>query len=196
MQRWARPNARCDDSRQRWKLEPGRVGRPVENFLAAIRSEVPVPQAPPIYALRVAQVTEAACKSAQSGQAERVGEPRLVLHGHAGRTGVHRQCLRPSRLPGRRARSRILRESRLPPRRSEPQNGYKSACESGFDARANRDSPGIARVVGYSGRNASIVECAGWLVTGDAGERRPHTGDTRHLAGAGPDRAAVPRCAK
>jgi hypothetical protein len=46
--------------------------RPVGNFLAAIRGGVPAPQAPPIYGLRVAQVTEAAYKSAQSGQAERV----------------------------------------------------------------------------------------------------------------------------
>jgi predicted dehydrogenase len=51
----------------------GRDVRPVENFLAAIRGDVPAPQAPPIYGLRVAQVTEAAYKSARSGQAERVG---------------------------------------------------------------------------------------------------------------------------
>jgi predicted dehydrogenase len=51
----------------------GRNVRPIENFIAAIKGEVPAPQAPPIYGLRVAQVTEAAYKSAKSGQAERVG---------------------------------------------------------------------------------------------------------------------------
>jgi predicted dehydrogenase len=51
----------------------GRDVRPVEDFIAAIRGEVPAPQAPPIYGLRVAQVTEAAYKSARSGQPERVG---------------------------------------------------------------------------------------------------------------------------
>ncbi len=51
----------------------GRDVRPVENFIAAIRGEVPAPQAPPVYGLRVAQVTEAAYKSAHSGRPERVG---------------------------------------------------------------------------------------------------------------------------
>ena len=51
----------------------GRDVRPVENVIAAIRGEVPAPQAPPVYGLRVAQVTEAAYKSAQSGLPERVG---------------------------------------------------------------------------------------------------------------------------
>lgn len=51
----------------------GRDVRPVEDFVAAIRGEVPAPQAPPVYGLRVAQITEAAYKSAQSGQPERVG---------------------------------------------------------------------------------------------------------------------------
>jgi predicted dehydrogenase len=51
----------------------GRNVRPVENFIAAVRGEVAAPQAPPIYGLRVAQVSEAAYKSAQSGQPERVG---------------------------------------------------------------------------------------------------------------------------
>jgi len=51
----------------------GRNTRPIENFIATIRGEVPHPQAPPMYGLRVAQVTEAAYKSANSGQPERVG---------------------------------------------------------------------------------------------------------------------------
>jgi predicted dehydrogenase len=51
----------------------GRDVRPVENFIAAIRGEVPEPQAPAICGLRVAQVTEAAYKSAQSGRPEPVG---------------------------------------------------------------------------------------------------------------------------
>ena len=51
----------------------GRDVRPVENFIAAIKGEVAAPQAPPIYGLRVAQVTEAAYRSAQSGNPERVG---------------------------------------------------------------------------------------------------------------------------
>ena len=50
----------------------GRNTRPVENFIAAIRGEVPAPQAPPIYGLRVAQITEATYKSASSGQPQRV----------------------------------------------------------------------------------------------------------------------------
>ncbi|HEV2121612.1 MAG TPA: Gfo/Idh/MocA family oxidoreductase [Chloroflexota bacterium] len=51
----------------------GRNTRPVENFIAAIKGDVPAPQAPPVYGLRVAQVSEAAYKSAESGQPERVG---------------------------------------------------------------------------------------------------------------------------
>jgi predicted dehydrogenase len=51
----------------------GRDIRPVENFIAAIRGQVPAPQAPAIYGLRVAQVTEAAYKSARSGKPEHVG---------------------------------------------------------------------------------------------------------------------------
>lgn len=51
----------------------GRDTRPVENFIAAVRGEVAAPRAPPIYGLRVAQVTEAAYTSARSGQPERVG---------------------------------------------------------------------------------------------------------------------------
>jgi predicted dehydrogenase len=51
----------------------GRNTRPVENFIATIRGEVQAPQAPPIYGLRVAQVSEAAYKSAQSGRPEKVG---------------------------------------------------------------------------------------------------------------------------
>ena len=47
--------------------------RPVENFVAALKGEVAAPQAPPVYGLRVAQVTEAAYKSARSGQPEQVG---------------------------------------------------------------------------------------------------------------------------
>jgi len=51
----------------------GREVRPVENFIAAIKGEVPEPQAPAICGLRVAQLTEAAYRSAQSGRPERVG---------------------------------------------------------------------------------------------------------------------------
>jgi len=51
----------------------GREVRPVDDFLATLRGERPEPQAPPVYGLRVAQISEAAYKSAQSGQAERVG---------------------------------------------------------------------------------------------------------------------------
>ena len=51
----------------------GRDVRPVEDFIATVRGERPAPQAPPVYGLRVAQVSEAAYKSAQSGRAERVG---------------------------------------------------------------------------------------------------------------------------
>jgi predicted dehydrogenase len=51
----------------------GRDVRPVENFIAALKGDVETPQAPPIYGLRVAQVSEAAYKSAQSGLPERVG---------------------------------------------------------------------------------------------------------------------------
>jgi predicted dehydrogenase len=51
----------------------GRNTRPIENFIATLRGEVKEPQAPPIYGLRVAQVTEAAYKSATSGKPEKVG---------------------------------------------------------------------------------------------------------------------------
>ncbi len=51
----------------------GRDVRPVEDFVATIKGEKKEPQAPPVYGLRVAQISEAAYKSAQSGQAERVG---------------------------------------------------------------------------------------------------------------------------
>ena len=51
----------------------GRDVRPVTDFIAAVRGETPAHQAPAIYGLRVAQVSEAAYKSAQSGKAERVG---------------------------------------------------------------------------------------------------------------------------
>ena len=51
----------------------GRDVRPVEDFIAPIRGEKAAPQAPPVYGLRVAQISEAAYKSAQSGKAERVG---------------------------------------------------------------------------------------------------------------------------
>jgi predicted dehydrogenase len=51
----------------------GRESRPVANFIQAIKGEVPEPQAGPVYGLRVAQITEAAYKSARSGQPERVG---------------------------------------------------------------------------------------------------------------------------
>jgi predicted dehydrogenase len=47
--------------------------RPVADFIAAINGQVPAPQAPAIYGLRVAQVTEAAYKSARSGRPEPVG---------------------------------------------------------------------------------------------------------------------------
>jgi predicted dehydrogenase len=51
----------------------GRDVRPVEDFVAAVRGEVGAPQAPPVYGLRVAQVTEAAYRSARSGLPEPVG---------------------------------------------------------------------------------------------------------------------------
>jgi predicted dehydrogenase len=51
----------------------GRESRPVANFIQAIKGEIPEPQAGPVYGLRVAQITEAAYKSARSGQPERVG---------------------------------------------------------------------------------------------------------------------------
>ena len=50
----------------------GRDVRPIEDFVAAVRGAVPAPQAPPVYGLRVAQVTEAAYASVRSGQPERV----------------------------------------------------------------------------------------------------------------------------
>ncbi len=54
-------------------LSRGRDVRPVADFIATIRAEKAAPQAPPVYGLRVAQVSEAAYKSAASGKAERVG---------------------------------------------------------------------------------------------------------------------------
>jgi predicted dehydrogenase len=52
---------------------PARGGKaPLPNFLEAIQGQAEV-QAPPICGLRVAQLTEAAYKSAQSGQPEAVG---------------------------------------------------------------------------------------------------------------------------
>lgn len=47
--------------------------RPVEDFIATVRGQKPAPQAPPLYGLRVAQISEAAYKSAESGRVERVG---------------------------------------------------------------------------------------------------------------------------
>ena len=47
--------------------------RPLEDFIAAIRGEVAGPQAPAVCGLRVAQVTEAAYRSAVSGRPEPVG---------------------------------------------------------------------------------------------------------------------------
>lgn len=47
--------------------------RPLEDFVAAIHGEVPGPQAPAVCGLRVAQVTEAAYRSAVSGRPEPVG---------------------------------------------------------------------------------------------------------------------------
>jgi predicted dehydrogenase len=54
-------------------LPQGRDVRPVADFIATIRGEKPEPQAPAVYGLRVAQVSEAAYKSARSGRAEPVG---------------------------------------------------------------------------------------------------------------------------
>lgn len=51
----------------------GQDVRPIADFLATIRGERPAPQAPPIFGLRVAQVSEAAYRSEQSGRSERVG---------------------------------------------------------------------------------------------------------------------------
>ncbi|MCL4545464.1 MAG: Gfo/Idh/MocA family oxidoreductase [Chloroflexi bacterium] len=51
----------------------GQERRPVADFIEAIRGAVPAPQAPAVYGLRVAQITEAAYRSAQSGAAERAG---------------------------------------------------------------------------------------------------------------------------
>jgi predicted dehydrogenase len=51
----------------------GREVRPVANFVEAVRGVVPGPQAPAIYGLRVAQVTEAAYTSARTGKPEKVG---------------------------------------------------------------------------------------------------------------------------
>ena len=51
----------------------GQERRPVADFIEAVRGVVPGPQAPAVYGLRVAQITEAAYRSAQSGNAELVG---------------------------------------------------------------------------------------------------------------------------
>lgn len=51
----------------------GRDVRPVDDFIATIKGEKPEPQAPAVYGLRVAQISEGAYKSAQSGRAESVG---------------------------------------------------------------------------------------------------------------------------
>jgi len=45
----------------------------LEDFIAAIHGEVAGPQAPAVCGLRVAQVTEAAYRSAVSGKPEPVG---------------------------------------------------------------------------------------------------------------------------